>query len=405
MATIYPFRPLRPNPFNAGRLIFTKSQTESVAGEEINGLKPLKTLLETGARQRPETPESQAHAYAGILQNLGILVEQENLWQEPNPSIYIYESSRKKYSQTGVWALTDLLDYGSGNIRIHELTFGESVRRMKNYRQHTGLEGSPVLLTYPAQNDIEDIILHIKAGKPDINYGNTHGRHRLWKVQELNVIQQLVDAFLTVQDVYLADGHHRSESALQLAVEQTESGLPVFGKISSLYMSLEELRIQRYDRVIIPDEPINQEELFRQLTENFHLLQSAGNIPVEPTTVHRFGMCLGKQWYHMLAKAHTYEKACSICSLDAAILQDKVLAPVFGIEDPKTDKRLNCVGGEEAIDEIALILQQEPQAIVFTLCPLSKEQLVAVADAGEILPPKSTWIEPKIPYGLLIQKH
>jgi uncharacterized protein (DUF1015 family) len=405
MATIYPFRPLRPNPFDAGRLVFTKPQTESVAGEDEKGLLPLKTLLETGARQRPESMEGQSRAYANIMQSLDILIEQENLWREPNPSIYIYESSRKNNRQTGVWALTDLHDYAAGNIRIHELTFGESVRRIKNYRRHTGLEGSPVLLTYPAQNDIEEIIRQIKAGKPDITYGNARGRHRLWKVEDLDMIRQLVRAFAAVTDVYLADGHHRQESALQLAVEQTEAGLPVFGKISSLYMSLEELRIERYDRVVIPDERVDPVALFRQLCENFHLLRSVGNIPVEPTTLHNFGMCLFDQWYHLQAKVHTYEQSCTICSLDAAILQDKVLAPVFGIEDPKTDQRLICAGGEEELNEIALILQREPQAIVFTLCPLSKEQLVAVADAGGILPPKSTWIVPKIPYGLLIQKH
>jgi uncharacterized protein (DUF1015 family) len=405
MATIYPFRPLRPNPLDAGRLIFTKPQTESVAGENEKGLKPLKILLETGARQRPETLEGQAHAYADIRESLDTLIEQESLWIEQTPGIYIYESSQRHYKQTGIWALTDVADYASGNIRIHELTFSDSVRRIKNYRRYVGLEGSPVLLTYFQQSAIDDIIRQVKAKKPNIVYGNSHGRHRLWKVEDSAVLEKLANAFAEVGQVYLADGHHRLESALQLAVEQTEAGSPVFGKISSLYMSLKELRIERYDRVVIPAAPLDKQKVLRQLSKQFDIEDSADNLPVEPADHHHFGMLLQGDWYHLRAKAQAALCSCAVCRMDAAILQDRILAPIFGITDPKTDRRLKCIGGELAVDEIRSIISEHPEAVAFTLRPVTSEQLVEVADAGGILPPKSTWIVPKIPYGLLIQKH
>src|ERR1035437_552014 len=151
MATIQPFSPIRPNPFYADQLVFTKPQAESVSGDytKEGGLKPLKTLLETGARLRPETPEGQEMAYQDIKTILQNLLDNDQLNREKSPCIFIYEIVHETYNQTGVWALTSLEDYRKGDIKIHELTFDDSVRRLKNYRASTRLEGSPILLTYP----------------------------------------------------------------------------------------------------------------------------------------------------------------------------------------------------------------------------------------------------------------
>ena len=205
MATIRPFRAIHPNPFYADQLVFTKPQAESVAGnaELPEGLPPLKTLLETGARQRPETPEGQALAYQDINETLTHLLESERLWLDKIPCIYVYEVVHPSYKQVGIWALTDLDE----PIKTHELTFDDSVRRIKNYREYTGLEGSPILLTYPPDQVIDGIIEESKKGFPDVRYESPAGIHQLWKIEKPEILEQLILAFASVGAAfYLADG-------------------------------------------------------------------------------------------------------------------------------------------------------------------------------------------------------
>jgi uncharacterized protein (DUF1015 family) len=403
MAQIRPFRAVWPNPSYANKLIYTTPQVESVAGEE-NVLAPLKTLLETGARKRPETPEGQARAYLDIKQELAALLKGDKLRREQTPGIYVYEVIRENYRQTGIWALTSLEDYIGGAIKIHELTFDDSVRRLKNYRQNTGLEGSPILLTYAPDITINRIIAEVRAEMgPSFVIGNEHGQHRLWKIENEGLLKQLVDAFAGIETVYLADGHHRIESSARLAVEQRAKGLVAFDTISSLYMATDQLRIEEYDRIVIPSQPVDKMVLFEQLKQHFDIHLSSKE--VFPQSAHKLGLYFNSKWYNLTARPHTYINKGAAGNLDAAILQEYILAPVFGIADPKTDQTLKCAGGEKAMEEIATLIELHPHTIAFTLCPVTVEQLIAVADAGEILPPKSTWIVPKIPYGLLLQHY
>jgi uncharacterized protein (DUF1015 family) len=405
MAQIHPFKAIRPNPFYADQLVFTAPQAESVAGDNTKAgtLKPLKTLLETGARQKPETPEGQARAYQDIKDTLKELLEKDQLWHEQTSGIYVYEVVYKTYRQTGIWALTSLADYRKGAIRIHELTFADSVRRLTNYRKNTGLEGSPILLAYPPDMTVNRIIAETRKNQQKTTLGNQHGMHRLWKIEDAAVQQQLINAFAQIPVAYLADGHHRIESSNLLSTEQQAVGKPLYDYISSLYMATDQLRIEEYDRVVIPYAPVNKDVLFKQLLEHFDI-QPSKQI-VQPKATHHIGFYFAGRWYTLVAKPHTYINKSAAAILDAAILQDIVLAPIFGIDDPKTDARLKCAGGEKAMEEMQVLLDANPEAIAFTLCPLTVEQLIAVADAGEILPPKSTWIVPKIPYGLLLYSH
>ena len=405
MANIQPFRAIRSNPFYADQLVFTSLQVESVSGDETKEgtLAPLKTLLETGARLRPETPEGQAKAFKDIKDTLKNLLESDKLWHEQAPGIYVYEVEHKTYRQTGIWALTSLDDYTQGNIKIHELTFADSIRRLTNYRRNTGLEGSPILLAYHPDITINRIIAETIKNSKKITYGNEHGLHHLWKIEEQPVQQHLIDAFAKIKTAYLADGHHRIESSALLAAEQRANGLTEFDYISSLYMATDQLRIEEYDRVVVPSKTIEKGVFFDRLKQHFDIHPSSQQ--VQPRKPHLVGMYFEKNWFELRAKSQLYNKQNAADNLDAYILQETVLAPIFGIEDPKTDQRLKCAGGEMAMDEINAILATYPDAIVFTLCPVSVEQLIAVAEAGEILPPKSTWIVPKIPYALLLHHH
>ncbi len=405
MANITPFRAIRPNSVYADQLVFTTMQAESVSGDlnKNESLPPIKTLLESPARQRPEVPEIQVKSFDEVNQTLKNLLERDRLWQEKKAGMYVYEIAHKNTRQAGIWALTALSDYTGGTIKIHELTFDDSVRRLNNYRKHTGLEGSPVLLTYPPNIIINRIIAETRNNSKKTSLGSREGFHRLWKIEDETTIQKLTEAFAQIDTVYLADGHHRLESAGRLAAEQKAAGLPVFDTISSLYIASDQLQMQEYDRVILPDAPIEKEKLFDQILENFFMQPSRGNKPVQPKENHRMGMYFKKRWYNM-APRETPAKGIA-ASVDAAVLQELILAPAFGIEDPKTDVRLKCIGGGKAMEELETIIEAHPDAIIFTLCPITVNQLIEVADAGEILPPKSTWIDPKVPYGILMHRH
>ena len=405
MANIKPFRAIRPNTLYADQLVFTTMQAESVSGDlnKSESLPPLKTLLETVARQKPETAEGQANAFNLVNLTLQNLLEKDRLWKEDKPGMYVYEIVHKNYRQAGIWALTDLADYMNGTIKTHELTFTESVRRLKNYRQYTGLEGSPVLLTYPPNLVINRIIAETRATGKKTSLGNREGFHRLWKIEDEETIKKLTEAFAQTGTVYLADGHHRLESAGKLAAEQQPAGLPVFDAISSLYIASDQLRMQEYDRVVLPDQPVEKELLLNRLMESFFIEEAKNKRPIQPREKGHFGMYMEGKWFN-IAPRKIPENGIT-ASLDASILQEQVLAPIFGIADPGSDQRLKCIGGEMAMEELQALLETNPHAIAFTVCPMTVNQLVAVADAGEILPPKSTWIDPKVPYGLLMHRY
>ena len=274
------------------------------------------------------------------------------------------------------------------------------MRRIKNYRQNTGLEGSPVLLTYQPSVVINRIIAETIARKDSTSLSNHEAVHMLWKIEDETILSELAAAFAQVKEVYLADGHHRFESAVKLAAEQRANGEQVFSNISSLYMAADQLRIQEFDRIVLPSSHISKTDLLVKVSERFEVVKSDVTTPLQQNHI---GMFAGGEWFDLVPRF--VPKGNFASQLDAAILQEQLLAPVFGITDPVKDTRLKCIGGAGALDEIKALLAEHTQAVAFKLAPLSVEQLIMVADAGEILPPKSTWIDPKVPYGLLLYHH
>lgn len=389
MATIKPFRALRPDPFLAHTLVFPGDEQVFFfgIGDKELPLKPLKDQLETPARKRPETEEGQNLAYEEIKRNIDTLKKLDRIRLDEEPGIYVYEIVHRDYRQTGIWALTSIKDYTSGKIIIHEQTLADSERRICNYRKHTGLEGSPVLLTYPPDRAINRIIAETIASQKKSTVGSKKSQHRIWKIQDTAALNDLIGTFARIEQVYLADGHHRLAGTERLA---EENGADAF--VSSLYIASDQLRIIDYHRVVIPELPVNKAYLLKCLSEICELIPDSCK--------HAKGsvaMCLENKWYELAFKSNG--------PLDVISLQDQILKPLFGIHDPRTDQRLKCVGGETAMEEIAGILKAVPGAIAFTLCPMTVNDLMTAAASDQILPPKSTWIDPKVPYGLLMYQH
>lgn len=369
MAAILAFCGIRPNPADARELV-------------LSGL--LKGLLEAPARLRPETAEGQAVAYAAIARTLAELLAEGRLMIAERPCLYIYEIEQGGHKCSGVWALTDL---HNTVIKTHERTLAESNRRLQNYHSATGLEGSPVLLAYQPDQTIARIITQVKRRPQHTALGNSQGVHRIWEVTDREIQGKLIAAFAAIATIYLADGHHRLESA-------AGAGSPV---LSSLYMAADQLRIREFDRVVLPEKRWSKAALIRRLAPNFQITPLKENELVRPAEPHRFGMLAGGRWYRLAARKPG--------DIGAAILQNQVLNTVFGISDPAADPRLKCVGGAGAPAELSGLVAERPDAIVFTVCPLTIEAILAVADTGAVLPPKSTWIDPKIPYGLILFQH
>jgi uncharacterized protein (DUF1015 family) len=394
MATIKPFRALRPDPFLAHQLVFPGNEQVFFfgIGEKELPLKPLKDQLETPARKRPETEEGQQLAYEEIKRNIETLKKLARIRLEEEPGIYIYEIVHRDYRQTGIWALTSIKDYTEGKIKIHEQTLADSERRICNYRKHTGLEGSPVLLTYPPDRAINRIIAETCAGQQRSTVGSNKSQHRIWKIHNTETLKDLITAFARIEQVYLADGHHRLAATERLA---NENGADAF--VSSLYIASDQLRIIDYHRVFIPEDQPDKEAILTKLKELCEIVPATANQPVRPARQQFMGLWLGGQWYELILK--------DTGSLDVVFLQEQILKPVFGVTNSRTDSRLKCIGGETAMEEIEGILKAMPYAVSFTLCPMTDGQLMATAKAGQILPPKSTWIDPKVPYGLLMYQH
>ncbi|MGN6177614.1 MAG: DUF1015 family protein [Mucilaginibacter sp.] len=393
MATIKPFRALRPDPFLSHELVFPGDEQIFYLGidQKALPLKPLKEQLEAPARKRPETEEGQRQAYQEIRETIETLKRLERIRLDNEPGIYIYEIVHRDYRQTGIWALTSIKDYTDGKIKIHEHTLADSERRICNYRKNTGLEGSPVLLTYPPDKTINRIIAETCAEK-SATIGNRKAQHRIWKIQNPETIRQMTTAFANIEQAYLADGHHRLAATARLAIENRADAW-----VSSLYIAADQLRIIDYHRVFIPENPLDIQALLSRLRETCNLVPSAENQPFRPKRSGVIGLCLDGNWYELLMR--------NAFNLDVVDLQEQILKPVFGVTDPRKDNRLKCIGGETAMEEIAGILRSVPFTIAFTLCPMTVKQLMAAAATGQILPPKSTWIDPKVPYGLLMHQH
>ncbi|MBB6500732.1 uncharacterized protein (DUF1015 family) [Pedobacter cryoconitis] len=386
MATIKPFVALRPQEVYLDKMLTAKP---SSCNGRSNG--SIAHMLDNGFH------EKHGLTNAHILANLKKMLHTGDFYQEERPCIFIYEITQGKDIQTGVWAITDLADFDQGHIKIHESILDCLASGLINYRDEVGLEGGPLLLTYQPAREISQLLTQVKRAEADSVYYANKVFHRLWTVYDLKTIRQLSLYFSELQHVYLADGHHRLAAAVQYRNMEPRTGNANY--ISSFYLSCDQLKIKEFHRVVIPAEEIYIGQLFRILKKTFSVTRSQRNEVVVPVEAREFGLYIEGKWYRMV-----YKLADKADLPDACLLQEIVLGPLFKIVHPETDQQLIPVGGSEAIHELEFILAEHPTAIAFTLAAMRVDQLMDIARKGIILPPKSTWVEPKIPFGLLLRK-
>ena len=405
MAIIRPFKALRPAADHAADVAAVPYDV--VSTEEARALasgNPFSFLHVS----RPEidlpdgTPIYSDEVYGKAADNFGKLRRECPLQAEETPSLYLYRLIMGEHEQIGVVACCSVDEYDASIIRKHERTRRDKeddrTRHILVLRAQTG----PVFLTYRAQEKIDSLVAEALQNNPPLYdfVANDHIHHTIWRVPTYD---PLVTAFADVPYLYIADGHHRAASASRACAELKESGFGFIGNEEYNFFQCvlfpdNQLRILPYNRVVKDLNGMSKVELLARVKESFSISQSASPSPKQRG---QWSMYLDGQWYGLELR-DTIEKPSGVVeSLDVSILQDRLLDPILGIKDVRTDKRIDFVGGIRGTEELEKLVNEGKAAVAFSLYATTIEDLLKVSDAGEIMPPKSTWFEPKLRDGLL----
>ncbi len=345
----------------------------------------------------------QELVFKKINENLDDFIEQQVLITEEKPSIYIYQVEHDGLLQTGIWTLTHINDYLDGHIKKHEHTVERREKLLAEYLQQTDLDANPVLITYHPNAEVKKIVEKYLAQKPTTDFSFADAtKHRLWTVNEKADLDILVGAFAQIPAVYIADGHHRAASMAKMGLykrnRHAHDEEADFNYFSTVYMDTQEVKVLEYNRLVRDLEGLTTEEFLSALTTSFEIEKMPA--PFKPSVLHEFGMYLKSGWYKLTAKPHLHRSDPVGC-LDVSILQEHILVPLLHISDPRTDARLTFEGGKTPLSELEKQVNNGTNAVAFVLVPTAIEQLINVADANQVMPPKSTWVEPKFLVGLL----
>ena len=406
MAVIRPFNALRPPEMRSAAVASVPYDVVNV--EEARALasgNPYSFLHVS--RPEIDLPEgTDVHSdvvYGKAVNNFQALIKNCPLIQEEEPSIYLYRLLMGQHGQIGIVACCSIDEYDSNQIRKHERTRRDKeddrTRHMLALRAQTG----PVFLTYRARADIDQMVWEVSADYPPLyDFVASDGiRHTLWRVPDPD---PFVAAFRDVPNLYIADGHHRAASASRARAEMKEHGFAFIGTEEfNFFLAVmfpdNQLQILPYNRVVRDLNGLSREDFLRQVGQSFEV--SRNGAPA-PSSRGQWSMYLGGQWYGLSLPANAPGPVGTVAALDVSILQDRLLDPILGIKDIRTDKRVDFVGGIRGPEELEALVNQGRAAVAFSLYPTTIEDLLRVSDAGEIMPPKSTWFEPKLRDGLLI---
>ncbi len=353
----------------------------------------------------PQTDPYDASVYAKGRENFEHMLKQGVLQQDAIPCYYFYRLVMGTHQQTGLVAAARVTDYDSNRIRKHEFTRPDKeddrVRQIDALNAQTG----PVFLTYKHHGAIDALAAEVTAGAPDMDVTADDGvRHSLWVVSDAAQIALITTTFDAMNCLYIADGHHRSAAASRVAAARkaanpAHNGEEAYNYFLSVIFPDNQMQIMDYNRVIKDLNGMSTDGFRTAIEQAFTVAATDG--PCKPAQAGEFGMYLGGQWYRLTIKADLIPQDDPVKRLDVSLLQDNLIRPLLGIDDPRRDKRIDFVGGIRGLKELERRVDNGGMAVAFALFPTSMAQLMAVADAGEVMPPKSTWFEPKLADGLV----
>ena len=351
--------------------------------------------------------------YEKARENLDRMIADGEYTQDETPCLYIYRQIMNGRSQTGIVFCASIDDYMNNIIKKHEFTRADKEEDRINHVDYCDANTGPIFLTYKedqiASEIIDAWIQNESKRKPIYNFVAEDGiSHIVWVIDNEIIISEIVDLFKEVDYLYIADGHHRSASAVKVGLKRRAekpdyTGDEEFNYFLAVAFPDNDLMVMDYNRVVKDLNGLTKDELIGKLEEKFTVTESKSSEPVKPVKKHTFGMYVENKWYTLEAKDGIYNAEDPIDSLDVAILQNNVLTPILGIEDVRTSDRIDFIGGIRGLKELERRTNKDMK-IAFSMYPTEVSDIMSVADIGEVMPPKSTWFEPKLRSGLFVHK-
>ncbi|HOK07474.1 MAG TPA: DUF1015 family protein [Syntrophales bacterium] len=406
MTVIRPFRALRPRPEFAGAVaappydVLSREEAKALAaGNPLSFLHVEKSEIDLD----PYPPADEGEIYRLARENLLGLVRDGVLVRDERECFYIYRETMGGHAQYGIVCTVAVKAYEEGIVKIHELTRADKERERTLHVEAVNAHTGPVFIAYRRRGDLDAAVARLTAKTPQYDFTADDGvAHTVWVVDDEQEKADLQALLGRVGDLYIADGHHRAAAAVAAARKRRGAGAPA-PEGGEFFLAVlfphDQLRILAYNRVVRDLHGLTVEGFLRRVGEGFLVSPDAeAHTPRRP---HEFGLYVGGRWYRLLASAGG-DPDDPVQSLDVTILQERLLRPILGIGDPRTDERIDFVGGIRGFRELERLVDAGGFAAAFSLFPTSLEELMAVADAGRIMPPKSTWFEPKLRSGLFV---
>jgi uncharacterized protein (DUF1015 family) len=408
MPLIKPFAGLRPAPGRAAEVaappydVMNAAEARAmVRGRPWSVLHISRPEVDLPEDTDPYAPE----VYAKARENLDGMLTQGLLVKDPEPRYYVYRLTMGNHCQTGLVAAASVAAYDAERIKRHEFTRpvkeDDRVRQIDALNAQTG----PAFLVYRATPRIDQILGRMSAGEPEVDFQAPDGvRHQLWSIADQATIEDLTAAFEALDALYVADGHHRTAAASRVAAARRAEDPQAIGEASynyflSVIFPHDQMRILDYNRAVKDLHGNTPESLIAHLSIPFAVEGALG--PVRPERPGQFGLYLAGHWYRLDLDPARIPYDDPVARLDVSLLQDNVIEPLLGIVDPRRDERIDFVGGIRGLEALSARVDSAEMAAAFSLFPTRMEDLMAVADSGEVMPPKSTWFEPKLADGLV----
>lgn len=410
MAKVIPFKAIRPENDKvhlvASRSVDGYNSAElrdKLAGNPYSFLHVINPDFEDGIKTTPGSKERLKK----VKNHFKKFVREKIFLRDENPCYYLYRQIKEGNEYLGIIACTSIDDYMNGVIKIHEQTLTQREEKLKDYLDVCEFNAEPVLFCYPNDEVIDEISDEIALTRPDYDFTTTDKvRHTVWVINSKKTVKQIAERFQQIPSIYIADGHHRSASAtllgkLRRSTRKSYTGEEAFNYYLGVFFPENHLKIFEYNRIVKDLNGLSVNDLLNKLKNNFNVSEIKSN-DFRSTRKHEISMYVNNCWYSLKAKETIYNPNDPIDSLDAAILTKYILSPILDIHDLKTDKRIGFIPGVRGSKELKKQVDEGKAAIAFGLYPVTMEHLKWIADTNNIMPPKSTWVEPKMRSGLLI---
>ncbi|MCM1521341.1 MAG: DUF1015 domain-containing protein [Muribaculaceae bacterium] len=411
MAKVKPFRGIRP-PRDLVTQVASRPydvlNSEEAREEAQGNPKSLYHIIKPEIDFTPGTDEHAPEVYDKAVENFTAFRRNGWLVQDSEDRYYIYAQTMDGRTQYGIVVAANVEDYMEGRIKKHELTRRDKEEdRMKHVRvNNANIE--PVFFAFPDNPVLQKVIDRVTAGKPEYDFTAPDGfGHHFWVIDDPETIKTVTEEFAKIPSLYIADGHHRSAAAALVGHERTLSnpnhkGDEEYNWFLAVAFPASHLNIIDYNRVVRDLNGLTPDEFLQKVSEHFTVEDKGTDEPYRPQALHNFSLYLDGHWYSLTAKEGTYNDSDPIGVLDVTISSDLILRDILGITDLRSDKRIDFVGGIRGLDELKRRVDSGEMAVALALYPVSMKQLMDIADSGNIMPPKTTWFEPKLRSGLVI---